>query len=160
MPGSELLTDLDRFKNFDITFVSGQKGGVDFTPESLLQEGYMAVYLGVGASKAGSPGIPGESLPGVIYALDFLLDVNEGRVAPLGNEILVVGGGDVAIDSVRSAVRLASGAKVSMVYRRTKDEAPAGPEEIHEAEPEGIQFYWLLSPVQILGKDHVEGMVF
>jgi NADPH-dependent glutamate synthase beta subunit-like oxidoreductase len=160
MPGSELLQDLDRFQNFDITFVAGKAAGVDYTPESLLAEGYRAVYLAVGASKPGSPGIPGEQLPGVIYALDFLLDVNEGRIAPLGKNIVVVGGGDVAIDSVRSAVRLAPGARVSMAYRRTKDEAPAGPEEIHEAEPEGVIFHWLVSPTRIVGKDHVEGMVF
>jgi glutamate synthase (NADPH/NADH) small chain len=132
MPGSELLQDLDRFKDFDITFVAGKTAGVDYTPESLLEDGYRAVYLAVGASKPGSPGIPGENLPGIIYALD----------------------------SVRSAVRLSPGAKVAMAYRRTEDEAPAGPEEIHEAAPEGITFHWLVSPLRVLGTDHVEGIVF
>jgi heterodisulfide reductase subunit A2 len=160
MPGSELLTDLDRFRDLDVTFVAGRKAGVDFDPEALLRDGYQAVYLAIGASKAGSPGIPGERLPGVIYALDFLLDANEGKVAPLGRNIVVIGGGDVAIDSVRSARRFAPEAKVAMAYRRTKGEAPAGPEEIHEAEPEGIDFHWLLSPLRILGTDHVEGVVF
>ncbi|MCI4360377.1 MAG: FAD-dependent oxidoreductase [Thermoplasmata archaeon] len=160
MPGSELLTDLDRFKDLDVTFVAGQKAGVDFSPTDLLQQGYRAVYVAVGASKPGSPGIPGENLPGVIYALDFLLEANEGRFPVLGKKIVVVGGGDVAIDSVRSAVRLSAGAHVTMAYRRTKDEAPCGAEEIHEATPEGIEFRWLLSPLQILGTDHVEGMIF
>ncbi|MGI0132329.1 MAG: FAD-dependent oxidoreductase [Thermoplasmata archaeon] len=160
MPGSELLQDLERFKRLDLTFVAGKTAGVDYTPESLLAEGYRAVYIAVGASKPGSPGIPGEDLKGVIYALDFLLDINEDKIAQLGKNIVVVGGGDVAVDSVRSAVRLAPGAKVSMAYRRTKDEAPAGHEEIHEAEPEGIEFYWLRSPIKILGTDHVEGVVF
>ncbi len=160
MPGSELLQDLDRFQELDITFMPSTRGGVDVTPESLLADGYKAVYLAIGASKPGSPGIPGEQLPGVIYALDFLLDVNEGRIAPLGKEIVVVGGGDVAVDSVRSALRLSPGAKVSMVYRRTREEAPAGEEEISETEPEGIELYWLLSPLRVLGTDHVEGMEF
>ncbi len=160
MPGSELLQDLDRFRNLDVTFVPGTRVGTDFDPRSFLNDGYRAVFVAVGASKAGSPNIPGEQLPGVIYALDFLLEVNEGRFPVLGKKIVVVGGGDVAIDSVRSAVRLSPGAKVSMVYRRTKDEAPAGHEEIHEAEPEGIEFHWLLSPLQILGSDHVEAVVF
>ncbi len=160
MPGSELLQDLDRFRNLDVTFVAQSKAGVDFDPVELLRQGYRAVYVAVGASRAGSPKIPGENLPGVIYALDFLLDANEGRLPPLGRQIVVVGGGDVAIDSVRSAVRLSPGAKVAMVYRRTKAEAPCGPEEIHEAEPEGIQFHWLLSPLRVLGTDHVEGMEF
>ena len=160
MPGSELLTDLDRFKDLDVTFVAGKTAGIDFDPTELLQQGYRAVYVAVGASKPGSPGIPGENLPGVIYALDFLLDANEGRFPVLGKKIIVVGGGDVAIDSVRSAVRLSAGAHVTMAYRRTKDEAPCGAEEIHEAQPEGIEFRWLLSPVEILGTDHVDGMVF
>jgi glutamate synthase (NADPH/NADH) small chain len=160
MPGSELLVDLDRFRDLDITFVPGSKAGTDFDPEALLADGYRAVYLAVGASKPGSPGVPGENLPGVIYALDFLLDANEGEIARLGRNIIVVGGGDVAIDSVRSARRLAPTAKVAMAYRRTREEAPAGMEEIHEAEPEDIQFHWLLSPLKILGSSHVEAMVF
>ena len=69
-------------------------------------------------------------------------------------------GGDVAVDSVRSSLRLSDGAQVSMAYRRTREEAPSGEEEIRETEPEGIRFYWLLSPLRILGRDHVEGMVF
>lgn len=160
MPNEELNTDLERFRNLDVTFVYGAKAGADLTPQKLLAQGYRAVYLAVGASKPSSPNVPGENLPGVIYALDFLLDVNQGKVPKLGRKIVVVGGGDVAIDSVRSAVRLSPGASVSMVYRRTKAEAPCGPEEIHEAEPEGIRFYWLLSPVKVLGTDHIEGMVF
>ena len=126
MPGSELLQDLDRFRNLDVTFVAGTRGGVDVTPENLLADGYRAVYLAIGASKAGSPGIPGETLPGVIYALDFLLDVNENKIAPLGKNIVVVGGGDVAVDSVRSALRLSPGAQVSLVYRRTRGKPRPG----------------------------------
>jgi NADPH-dependent glutamate synthase beta subunit-like oxidoreductase len=160
MPGSELLQDLDRFRNLDITFVEGKAAGVDFTPESLLQDGYRAVYIAVGASKASSPGIPGENLPEVIYALDFLLEVNEGKSFKLGKKIIVVGGGDVACDAVRSARRLAPSSKVAMVYRRTRGEAPAGEEELREADPELIEFHWLLSPLRVLGTEHVEGMVF
>ena len=160
MPGSELLQDLDRFRALDVTFVAGTRGGVDVTPEGLLAEGYRAVYLAIGASRAGSPGIPGEQLPGIIYALDFLLDVNENKIAPLGKNIVVIGGGDVAVDSVRSALRLSPGATVSLVYRRTRGEAPAGEEEIRETEPEGVRMYWLLSPLRVLGQDHVEGVEF
>jgi len=73
---------------------------------------------------------------------------------------VVVGGGDVAVDAVRTSRRLSPGAHVTMAYRRTRGESPAGEEEIRETEPEGIQFQWLLSPMQILGSDHVEGVVF
>jgi NADPH-dependent glutamate synthase beta subunit-like oxidoreductase len=160
LPSSELSRDLERFQNFDLSVVTERAGGVDFAPEALLREGYDAVYIAIGASKATSPGLPGEGLEGVHYALDLLFDVNRGRPPKLGKTILVVGGGDVAIDSVRSAVRLAPGARVAMVYRRTREEAPAGEEELREADPEGIEFRWLLSPVRILGTDHVEGVQF
>ncbi len=160
MPNHELLVDLQRFRNFDLTFVTNRTAGVDFTPESLLAEGYRAVFVSIGASKAGYPGIPGEHLAGVIPALDFLYDVNQGRPVVLGRKIVVIGGGDVAVDSVRSARRIASGATVAMAYRRTRGESPAGEEEIRETEPEGIAFHWLVSPVRILGTNHVEGAVF
>ncbi len=160
MPHHELLVDLQRFRRFDLTFVEGKAGGVDFTPESLLKEGYRAVLVSIGASRAGFPGIAGENLPGVIPALDYLYDVNQGRSVLLGKKIVVVGGGDVAVDAVRTSRRLSPGASVTMAYRRTRGESPAGEEELRETEPEGIVFKWLLSPLKILGTDHVEGMVF
>jgi len=109
---------------------------------------------------ASTPGVPGEELPGVVKALDYLLEANQDRRAPLGQQIVVIGGGDVAIDSVRSARRMSPGAKVTMAYRRTREEAPAGEEELREAEPENIEFRWLLSPVRILGSAHVEAVEF
>ena len=160
MPHHELLVDLQRFRTFDLTFVEGKTAGVDFTPESLLAEGYKAVFVSIGASKASYPGIPGEKLPGVIPALDFLYDVNQGRPVVHGKKIVVVGGGDVAVDAVRTSRRISPGATVAMAYRRTREESPAGEEEIRETEPEGIEFHWLLSPVQILGTSRVEGVVF
>lgn len=160
LPSSELSRDLERFQNFDVSFIMETAGGTDFSPENLLRAGYDAVFIAIGASKATSPGLPGETLKGVHYALDLLLEVNRGHLPSLGKNILVVGGGDVAIDSVRSAVRLAPGAQVAMAYRRTREEAPAGEEEIREADPEGIEFRWLLSPVRILGTHHVEGVQF
>ncbi len=160
MPNHELLIDLQRFRNFDLTFVEGKVAGRDFTPTSLLAEGYKAVFVAIGASKASYPGVPGENLPGVLPALDYLYDVNQGRPVVLGKKILIVGGGDVAVDAVRTSRRLSPGATVAMAYRRTRGESPAGEEEIRETEPEGVEFHWLLSPVKILGTDHVEGMVF
>jgi glutamate synthase (NADPH) small chain len=160
MPHHELLIDLQRFRNFDLTFVEGKTAGVDYTPESLLKEGYRAVFIAIGASAAKSPGIPGETLPGVIPALDYLYDVNLGRPVVLGEKIVVIGGGDVAVDAVRTSRRLAPNAAVTMAYRRTRAESPAGEEEIRETEPEGIDFRWLLSPLRILGTDHVQAIVF
>jgi len=159
MPNHELLIDLQRFRRFDLTFVEGKAGGVDCTPESLLKEGYRAILVSIGASRASYPGIPGENLGGVIPALDYLYDVNQGRSVILGKKIVVVGGGDVAVDAVRTSRRLSPNAAVTMAYRRTRGESPAGEEEIRETEPEGIVFKWLVAPLRILGTDHVEGIV-
>ncbi len=160
MPHHELLIDLQRFRNLDITFVQGKAAGVDFTIESLRKEGYRAILVAIGASKASMPGIPGEELSGVLPALEFLYDVNQGRPVVLGRRIVVVGGGDVAVDAVRTSRRLSPGAHVTMAYRRTREESPAGEEEIRETEPEGIDFRWLLSPRAILGTGRVEAMEF
>ncbi|MHB1931748.1 MAG: FAD-dependent oxidoreductase [Thermoplasmata archaeon] len=158
MPNHELLIDLKRFNRFDLTFVQGKRVGVDFTPEELLTQGYRAVFLAIGASAANFPGIPGEHLPGVLPALEFLYDVNQGRPVKVGQQIVVIGGGDVAVDAVRTSRRLAPHASVTMAYRRTRGESPAGEEEIRETEPEGIDFRWLLSPLRIHGTDRVEAI--
>jgi glutamate synthase (NADPH/NADH) small chain len=158
MPNHELLIDLQRFGELDVTFVEGKTAGVDFTPESLLHDGYRAVFIAIGASAASLPGVPGESLAGVIPALEFLYDVNQGRPVILGRKIVVIGGGDVAVDAVRTSLRLSPGAHVTMAYRRTRHESPAGEEELRETEPEGIEFRWLVAPLRILGTTHVQGV--
>ncbi|EQD46208.1 hypothetical protein B1A_14695, partial [mine drainage metagenome] len=107
MPNHELLIDLKRFNRFDLTFIQGKRVGVDFTPEELLTQGYRAVFLAIGASAANFPGSRGRSLPGVLPALEFLYDVNQGRPVKVGQQIVVIGGGDVAVDAVRTSRRLA-----------------------------------------------------
>lgn len=158
----DLDRDLARFKSFDVTFVTGKRAGVDFTPESLLAEGYLAVYVAIGASTARDLGIPGEHLPGVYHALPFLLAVNKGPEGLLGRnnrKILVIGGGDVAFDAARSGLRLSSKGNVTLVYRKTRTELPAGEEEISGAEAEGINFLFERAPVRIEGGGQVEGLV-
>jgi NADPH-dependent glutamate synthase beta subunit-like oxidoreductase len=159
MVGYELQQDLARFRNLDVTFVEGKELGVDFTAQDLLRQGYQAVFLAVGAFQPSSPGLPGEHLPGVYYALDFLFEVQEGRNPPLGRRILVVGGGDVAIDAVRSARRVRPDADITMVYRRTRDNMSGSLEELEQAEPEGIHFLYERSPVRVVGNGRVEGLV-
>jgi NADPH-dependent glutamate synthase beta subunit-like oxidoreductase len=159
MVGYELQEDLARFRNLDVTFVEGKQVGVDFTPEELLREGYRAVCLTVGASQASSPGLPGENLPGVSYALDFLYEIQEGRTPPLGRRIVIVGGGDVAIDAVRSARRISPTSKIELVYRRKREEMTGSEEELAQAEPEDIGFRFQRSPVRVLGTNRVDGLV-
>jgi len=161
LEGGELDQDLARYRNLDVTFVLGKKAGTDFTPESLLREGYLAVYLAIGASDPRALGVPGEDLPGVFYALPFLLAVNkgpEGLLGRKGRKVVVVGGGDVALDAARSSLRLAEKGDVTVVYRRARNDMPAGEEEVGGGEIEGVRFLFERSPTRILGKAHVEGL--
>jgi len=97
-------------------------------------------------------GVPGEELQGVINGLSFLRDIKLGKRIRIGNKVAVVGGGNVAIDSARSAVRL--GAKeVFIIYRRSREEMPAGKDEIEAGEKEGVEIHYLATPTKVLGKN-------
>ncbi|HZY69895.1 MAG TPA: FAD-dependent oxidoreductase [Thermoplasmata archaeon] len=162
LDGDELDIDLARFRNLDITFVVGKVAGVDFTPESLLAEGYLAVYVAIGASKPRALGIPGEHLPGVFEALPFLLAVNkgpDGLYGRKGRKVVVVGGGDVALDAARSSLRLSARGDVTVVYRKSRDAMSAGDEEVEGGALEGVNFVYERSPVEIVGTGQVEGIV-
>jgi glutamate synthase (NADPH) small chain len=162
LAGDELDWDLGRLRNLDLTFVLGKKAGVDFTPESLLREGYLAVYIAIGASEPRLLGIPGEHLPGVFAALPFLLAMNKGTEGLIGRkerQVVVVGGGDVAFDAARSSVRVAKGGQVTVLYRKGKQDMPAGEEEVSESSGEGLHFLFNRAPVRILGSGQVEGIV-
>lgn len=116
--------------------------------DSLFAQGYNAVFLGLGAHNGTSMRIEGEDLPGVMDGAAFLRNVSLGQKVELGDKVLVVGGGNVAIDSARVALRL--GAKdVTIVYRRTRAEMPASPEEVEAALEENIKTVFLANPVKI-----------
>lgn len=134
--------------------------GRTVTIDSLMEEdGYEAVFIGSGAGLPNFMGIDGESLNGVVSANEFLTRANLMRAydpksdTPIyvGEKVVVVGGGNVAMDAARTALRL--GAQVSVVYRRTEKELPARVEEVHHAKQEGIVFEFLTNPVRILGDD-------
>lgn len=160
MTNDDVEADRRRFRDLDVTFVDGTKVGRDVSLTDLLaKEGYLAVLVAIGTPDHRTLGIPGENLPGVLPALAFLKDLNAGRPVPLGRKIVVIGGGDVAMDSVRSALRTSHGGEVTLVYRRGRAEMPADPEEVHGAEEEGIRFEFQRAPLAIAGADHVEGLV-
>src|SRR4030043_75082 len=97
-------------------------------------------------------GIPGEDLPGIYDAIEFLKDINLGKAVPIGKKVAVIGGGNSAIDAARVAIRKGA-AEVSILYRREKKDMPAEVEEIEAAEAEGIAIHTLTAPVQMIGKD-------
>lgn len=112
-------------------------------------ERYDAVFVAVGATHSRKIGAPGEDLKGVYTGIDFLKELSTGNVPKVGRQVLVLGGGNTAIDAARSALRL--GKRVTVLYRRTRVEMPAVPEEIEEAEKEGVHFEFLVTPVKISG---------
>lgn len=133
--------------------------GPDLTLNDLRKAGYEAVFIAIGTHKSKKLGIEGEDLEGVVHAAGFLHDLGTGKkVDYRGKIVAVIGGGNVAIDSVRTALRL--GAKTAFVlYRRSRDEIPANREELEECEKEGISFYYLTAPTKIIGeKGKVKGI--
>jgi formate dehydrogenase (NADP+) beta subunit len=115
--------------------------------EAFLDKGYEAVFVASGAWRGLKMGIPGEDGPGVLDGLTFLKAVNSGKAPRIGAKVLVVGGGNTAIDAARASRRL--GADVTILYRRTRAEMPASADEIAEALEEGVSTRFLTSPVRI-----------
>jgi formate dehydrogenase beta subunit len=136
-----------------------QRLGQHFTLDELRERGFKAVFLGIGAHKGKGLGIPGEerSIAGYVTGVKFLLFINHyhinmGLPMELGERMVVVGGGNVAMDCVRSALRM--GVKdVHLVYRRTRDSMPADLEEIEAAEKEGVHFHYLTHPTRLVTED-------
>jgi len=114
----------------------------------LFDMGYKAVFITVGAHQSLRMGIEGEESPGVIDGATFLREVNLGLKPSLGEEVAVVGGGNVAMDAARAAVRLGT-SKVSILYRRSRAEMPAGPDEIEQALEEGVETMFLVAPTKM-----------
>jgi len=144
----------------EIDFVRGVgveiKTGVDVDRDMFkkLRKTYDAVFISVGAHVSSKLGIPGEDLEGVIPGIDFLRSINLGNEVKIGKKVVVVGGGNVAIDAARSALRL--GSEVCIVYRRSRAEMPASKEELEALEEEGIKIIFLANPTRILGSSRVE----
>ncbi|MEW6031713.1 MAG: FAD-dependent oxidoreductase [Bacillota bacterium] len=125
--------------------------GADRPLDSLFEEGYRAVFLGIGAHRPQHVGIPGEGLEGVFHGVSFLRRVNLGERIEVGRRVVVIGGGNTAVDCARSALRLGAD-EVTIVYRRSAAEMTALPEEIEDAEEEGVRIEYLASPVEILAE--------
>ena len=149
--------EIDVLRELGVQFRTGVAVGKDVTLDQLRSEGFKAFYLGIGASKGAGLGCPGEELGGVSTGIDFLRRVNQGEKPELGSDVAVIGGGNVAIDVARSALRLGA-ENVTIIYRRSRDEMPAADDEIAEAEEEGVKFRFLASPVEILGDGKCEGL--
>ena len=161
LPKAIVKKEIETLRKMGVKIVTNFIVGRTRTVEQLMKEdGFDAVYIGVGAGLPSFMGIEGESLVGVYSANEYLTranlmkayDFGAGADTPIARpkRVAVVGGGNVAMDSARTAVRLGA-EKVYLIYRRTEKEMPARVEEIHHAKQEGVEFHLLQSPKRILG---------
>ncbi len=163
LPKAIVAKEVDTLKALGVDVEPNVVIGKTLTIDELFEMGYEAVFVGSGAGLPNFMGIPGESLKGVYSANEFLTRSNlmkayrEDPETPImkGGKVAVVGGGNVAMDAARTALRLGA-EKVYIVYRRSMDELPARREEVEHAQEEGIDFQLLRNPVEILGYNNPE----
>ena len=163
LPKAIVAKEVDTLKKLGVKIDTNVVIGKTLTVDELFEMGYEAVFIGSGAGLPNFMGIPGESLKGVYSANEFLTRSNlmkaylDNPETPImkGGKVAVVGGGNVAMDAARTALRLGA-EKVYIVYRRSMEELPARREEVEHAEEEGIEFKLLCNPTEILGYDNPE----
>ena len=156
LPRELLNWELGIFEGLPVTFKTNTALGRDFSLEDLFQEGYDAAFVGIGAHKPQKMGVKGEEHPVVQNGIEFLRKALLNEPVTVGKRLAVIGGGNVAIDVARSAIRLGA-EKVTVFYRRTREEMPAHEFEVQEAEHEGIEFRFLLAPVEIRDRTNDDG---
>ncbi len=152
LPQEQIEQDLAVLARLGVDIRFGVRAGRDVTVAGLRAEGYAAVVVAVGAQRAKRLGLPGEDAAGVIDGVTFLRSVREGRPVAIGARVGVVGAGDTAMDCARTARRVGA-ASVQLVYRRTIDQMPADPEEVHALREEGIEVVELARPIGLRVED-------
>ncbi len=160
LPKAIVNKEVDNLRDLGVDVETNMVIGRVLSIDELMEDGYEAVFIGSGAGLPRFMNIPGENLKGVYSANEFLTRVNlmkaykEGSTTPImhAKRVAVVGGGNVAMDAARSALRLGA-EEVNIIYRRSNAELPARAEEVHHAKEEGIIFRTLTNPVEILGDD-------
>ena len=159
LPRDILDVEIENIKRAGVEIRLNTALGKDFTLDGLLDgDGYKAVILTIGAHKSHELRIKGEEMEGVYHGTQFLRDIALGKSFDVRDKrVAVVGGGDVAIDAVRSAWRLGA-AEVHLVYRRSRADMPARDDEVEAAEKEGIQFHFLTNPSRVVGNGKVTGV--
>ena len=163
LPKSIVAKEVETLKALGVKIETNVVIGRTLTIDELFEMGFEAVFIGSGAGLPNFMGIPGEALCGVYSANEFLTRSNlmksylDNSDTPImkGGKVAVVGGGNVAMDAARTALRLGA-EKVYIVYRRSMDELPARREEVEHAEEEGIEFRLLCNPIEILGYSNPE----
>ncbi|MBI5607084.1 MAG: FAD-dependent oxidoreductase [Deltaproteobacteria bacterium] len=126
--------------------------GQDFKLADLRQEGFQAIFLAVGTWKSTRLGLEGEDLPGIVHALNFLIQTAMGQPPEIGKKVLIIGNGNTGMDAARTCLRLGA-EEVTMLYRRSRKEMTAHPEEVAATEAEGVKLELLVSPTRIISEN-------
>ncbi|MHC1784740.1 MAG: putative selenate reductase subunit YgfK [Anaerolineaceae bacterium] len=150
LPTEIIMKDIDRILKLGVELKTSCP--ITDSPEKLLDAGYSAVYIAAGFQKDLPLGLSGEENQGVFYALKLLESIRRGERPDLGRKALVIGGGDTAMDAARTASRL-TGRPATILYRRTRAEMPASPEELHDALAEGVILEELITPLKVESKN-------
>ncbi|MFH1626363.1 MAG: FAD-dependent oxidoreductase [Pseudomonadota bacterium] len=152
LPRDVLEREIDGVKALGVEIKCNTAVGKDMSIDDLFSQGHEAIFITVGAHRNQEMQIPGEDAQGVLPGVTFLRDLNLGNPVDVGDRVAVIGGGNVAIDSARCALRL--GARdVTILYRRSRQEMPASDEEIEAALEEGIKIEYLVAPLQVVTSD-------
>jgi len=152
LPREVVHRDIEFITSLGVEIKTNTPIGKDLSIDGLFEQGYKAVFIAIGAHTGQRLGVPGEELDGIFDGVSFLREINLGKNVRLEGKVTVIGGGNVAIDAARSALRL--GAKeASIIYRRSRQEMPANVEEIAEAEHEGVKITYLATPTRLLGEN-------
>jgi len=158
LPKDVLRSETDIITELGGRFLFGQRLGRDFSLDDLFSRGYRAIFLGIGCQQGTRLGVPGENpkVAGYKSGIRFLLEVHDHvaglKTISLTGDVVVVGGGNVAMDCARSALRMGAD-KVHVVYRRTREDMPADAQEVEAALAEGIEFHYLTNPVNVAEQD-------
>ena len=149
LPKDMVTTEIEYITKLGVEIKTSTVLGKDVTLNE-LQSDYNAIFIATGAQRSQKLNIEGEWLKGVTYAIDLLRKMNTGKKVNIGKRIAIIGGGNVAIDAARTLIRLKPDA-VNVLYRRSREEMPANPWEVQQAEKEGIMFHFLVAPKKIVG---------
>ena len=152
LPRDILNAEIGAIKRLGVEIKTNVRIGEDILLDDLFQQGFEAVFISVGCHNSLTLGIPGEEAEGVVHGVNFLRDLHLGKETPVGKKVAVIGGGNVAMDAARSCLRLGAG-KVSILYRRSRQEMPASDEEIEAALNEKINIEYLVAPAELIANN-------
>jgi NADPH-dependent glutamate synthase beta subunit-like oxidoreductase len=157
LPKHVVDREIQFIKDLGVDMKTGVTIGKDLSFEQLRKKGYRAIFVGAGAHQSQKLRIEGTRLEGVVDAVGFLWHVNSGEKLKVGKKVAVIGGGNVAVDAAVTALH-GGAEEVTILYRRSKDEMPAMPRELEEAEKNGVKTEFQVVPKRILGEGHVSGI--